>query len=185
MLPLAIPPTDADHFWKRRMTDSKTPEDDAAPDNGGGNDSGGDPEAAHPALVVNIQYVKDLSFESPTAPAGLLNAEAAPEVSIEVNVNAERLADNVYEVVLNINAKAMIEDATTFIAELAYGGVFTINNIPDDSLGAALLIECPRLLFPFARSIVADATRDGGFPPLMIHPIDFAALYRERLAAAG
>ncbi|HSV29577.1 MAG TPA: protein-export chaperone SecB [Candidatus Omnitrophota bacterium] len=140
-------------------------------------------ETALPPLVVNGQYIKDLSFEVPGAPAiyGEMSGQN-PDIPIHVDINATPLKDNVFEVVLHLKVEAKLADRPVFIAELAYGGVFTIN-VPQEHAQAMLLIECPRMLFPFARNIIADMTRDGGFPPLMIQPIDFVQLYRSRLDA--
>ncbi|HTH16963.1 MAG TPA: protein-export chaperone SecB [Magnetospirillum sp.] len=136
-------------------------------------------------LVVNGQYVKDLSFEVPGAPGIYMEMQGqAPNIPIHVDINASKLGDNSYEVVLHLKVEARLEDnRPVFIVELAYGGIFTLN-IPAEHLQPMLLIECPRLLFPFARNIIADTTRDGGFPPLMIQPIDFVQLFRARMEAA-
>ncbi len=134
-----------------------------------------------PQLQVNAQYVKDLSFEVPGAPGiyGELS-NGAPEISVRVDLAAEPLQQNVFEVVLNLAIEAKIKEQTAFIVELSYGGVFSVN-VPAEHVQPVLLIECPRLLFPFARNIVADVTRDGGFPPMMLQPIDFVTLYRNRI----
>ena len=141
------------------------------------------PEKAAPPIMVNAQYTKDLSFEAPTAP-GIFAAmqQEAPDVKIGVNVDFSEFEDNVFEVVLKIDAAATVGDETAFMLELEYGGLFTIN-AEDEVKGAILLIECPRLLFPFARNILADVSRDGGFPPLMLGPMDFASMYQQQLAA--
>ncbi len=139
-------------------------------------------EQGQPAIAVNVQFVKDLSFENPNAPQSLIQ-QTAPSVDVRVDVGARQLGPNVFEVQLTLNATAKHEDNVAFIVELTYGGVFTVN-VPQEHLSPVLLIECPRLLFPFARAIVADAVRDGGFPPLMIQPIDFVDLFRRRAAAA-
>ncbi len=142
-------------------------------------------DATQPALVVNGQYVKDLSFEVPGAPAIYNEMQGRnPEIAIHVDINASGVAENVFEVVLHLKVEASSESKAVFIAELAYGGVFTLH-VPQEHLQAMLLIECPRMLFPFARAIVADMTRDGGFPPLMIQPIDFVQLFRSRMEAAA
>ena len=140
------------------------------------------PEKAVPPIMVNAQYTKDLSFEAPTAP-GIFAAmqQEAPDVKIGVNVDFSEFEENVFEVVLKIDAAATIGDETAFLLELEYGGLFTIN-VEDEVKGAVLLIECPRLLFPFARNILADVSRDGGFPPLMLGPMDFAGMYQQQLA---
>ncbi|WP_417469277.1 protein-export chaperone SecB [Maricaulis sp.] len=134
-----------------------------------------------PQLRILAQYVKDLSFENPGAPETLRNAQA-PAIDLAIDVQARSLSDGAFEVVLNINAKASRENNdVVFISELAYGGLFQLANIADADREPFLLIECPRLLFPFARRILADATRDGGFPPLMLDPVDFAGLYRQQM----
>ncbi len=142
-------------------------------------------ESALPPLVVNGQYVKDLSFEVPGAPAIFAEMQGQnPNIPIHVDINAQQLHENTYEVSLHLKVEAKLEDGRpVFIVELVYGGIFTINVAPEH-VQAMLLIECPRMLFPFARNIIADMTRDGGFPPLMIQPIDFIQLYRARMEAA-
>lgn len=143
---------------------------------------------ANPPMVINGQYVKDLSFEVPGAPGifGEMQGQN-PSIPIHVDINADALNENTYEVVLHLKVEARLADnRPVFVAELAYGGIFTLN-VPQEHVQPMLLIECPRLLFPFARSIIADMTRDGGFPPLLIQPIDFMQLYRSRVEqeAAG
>jgi preprotein translocase subunit SecB len=135
-------------------------------------------ENAGPPIVVNVQYVKDFSFENPNAPQSLMAANGPPEVAVNVNVGARGLQPDTYEVTLSMTATAKHQETTAFICEVAYAGIFTLNGVPDEHVQPVLLIECPRLLFPFARAMVADATRDGGFPPLLIQPIDFVDLYR-------
>lgn len=143
-----------------------------------------DAEAA-PSMNILGQYLKDLSFENPNAPQSLATQEGQPEINIAVNVNARNLAPNDYEVELHLEAKASDPKAkqVVFAAELKYAGVFRLENIPEEALHPVVLVECPRMIFPFARQILADATRNGGFPPLMLDPIDFAAMYQQRLAA--
>jgi preprotein translocase subunit SecB len=136
-----------------------------------------------PRLMVQTQYIKDLSFENPRAPAGFEPGQARPEIQVRVDVRAQALGAERYEVSLQLHVDAKAGEQTTFMIELTYGGLFAMQNLPQESMQAILLVECPRLLFPFARRIIADATRDGGFPPLMIDPIDFAALYRRRQQA--
>jgi preprotein translocase subunit SecB len=151
-----------------------------------------------PPLVVNIQYVKDLSFEVPGAPAIFTQLKTSPQVNINLDVQARRVQDgqNVFEVTLVIRAEAHEQQAqgnipagstppTVFVAELSYAGVFTLNNVPDNSVEPLLLVECPRILFPFARNILAEVTRDGGFPPVLLQPIDFVALWQTRRAQAA
>ncbi len=153
--------------------------------------SGNGQEAAPPAgedtaqrLIINAQYIKDLSFENPRAPQSLAQQATAPAVDINVDVNAKPLSPDTYEVVLTINASAKVNNEALFILELVYGAVVTVRNVPRDVLPPVLLVETPRLMFPFARNIVADATRDGGFPPLMINPIDFSELLRRNATEA-
>lgn len=133
-------------------------------------------------IVINAQYIKDVSFENPRAPKSLMPSKEPPQVSVDVNVNARKLGEPTYEVALTVRAEAKMGEEVAFIAELVYGGVFTLKDLPEETLRPVLLIECPRLLFPFARRVIADITRDGGFPPLLINPIDFAELYRREFA---
>lgn len=152
----------------------------AAPDASGSN---GSTQATPPSMKILGQYVKDLSFENPDAPRSLAGQEGQPEINISVNVNAKPLADTDFEVELHLDAKAMNKDKVVFATELLYAGIFRLENIPQDALHPIVLVECPRMIFPFARQIVADVTRNGGFPPLMLDPIDFAAMYQQRIAA--
>jgi preprotein translocase subunit SecB len=142
----------------------------------------GNGTAQQQTLNILAQYVKDLSFESPGAPLSLRPRENAPGISINVNVNANPIAENDFDVVLTLSAKASEGKDVLFNAELVYGGVFRLVGFPQEHLLPLLFIECPRLLFPFARQIVAEATRNGGFPPLMIDPIDFAQMFQQRMA---
>ncbi len=159
------------------MAENETPAAGAArPD-------GADPQAQAPRLSIVAQYVKDLSFENPRAPAGIQGNER-PEIQIKVDSRGRQLEAERFEVELVINVEAKSGGEPLFVCELTYGGVFMIANVPQDAVQPVLMIECPRLLFPFARRVIADATRDGGFPPLMIDPIDFVALYRRRVAEA-
>jgi preprotein translocase subunit SecB len=135
-----------------------------------------------PQMKILGQYLKDLSFENPNAPQSLNTQANQPEISISVNVNARTLSPTDFEVELHLDAKASHNDKVVFAAELLYAGVFRLENIPQEALHPVVLIECPRMLFPFARQVLADATRNGGFPPLMLDPIDFAAMYQKRLA---
>jgi preprotein translocase subunit SecB len=137
------------------------------------------PEGAQ-QLIVNAQYIKDLSFENPRAPQSLVQQPAQPSVDINVDVKAQNLGPDVFEVILTINATARVQDDPVFLVELAYGTVVTIKNAPQEMLASLILVETPRIAFPFARSIIANATRDGGFPPLLINPIDFAELLRRQ-----
>ena len=134
-------------------------------------------------LNALVQYTKDLSFENPNAPRSLGPQEKGPNIGIQVNVNARQLAENEFEVNLVLEGTAGEGADTLFKFELDYAGVFRLKNIPADQMHPVVMIECPRLLFPFARQIIAEAVRNGGFPPLYIDPIDFQALYRQNLAA--
>ncbi|HZU89551.1 MAG TPA: protein-export chaperone SecB [Stellaceae bacterium] len=131
-------------------------------------------------LIVNAQYVKDLSFENPRAPQSLIQPSTQPQVDINVDVNARNLAPEVFEVTLTINVSARANNDPVFLVELVYGAVVTVKNASEAMLPALILVETPRIIFPFARAVIADATRDGGFPPLMINPIDFAELLRRQ-----
>ena len=135
-----------------------------------------------PQLNVLAQYVKDLSFENPNAPRSL-QQQQAPQINIQINVNAKPLTENGsdIEVELKLEGRAEVSGTVVFGFELVYAGIFRIQGVPQDNLHPVVMIECPRLLFPFAREIIATATRNGGFPPLMIDPVDFVALYRQRM----
>jgi preprotein translocase subunit SecB len=137
-----------------------------------------------PQVSILTQYIKDLSFENPNAPASLQSTEQ-PRIDVNVAVNAKRGSDNVFEVELKISAKAITGDTTAFVVELLYAGLFGLANVPEEALEPFLIIEAPRIIFPFARRIIADAVRDGGFPPLMLDPIDFASLYMAQQQAQG
>ena len=137
-----------------------------------------------PPLTVRVQYLKDMSFENPGAPATLVPT-AGPKVALSVDVNASEVKDKEYEIVLTLRAEAKREEDTVFLSEVQYAGVFGIGQeVAKEHVQLLLLIEAPRLLFPFARSILADSIREGGFPPLSIQPIDFLALFQQRVAAA-
>ena len=135
-----------------------------------------------PQLNVVAQYIKDFSFENPNAPKSLAGSSEPPQINIQINVNAAPMSDTDIEVVLMIAGKAETAGSLMFNFELAFGGVFRIRNVPQESLNAVVLIECPRLLFPFAREIIATTVRNGGFPPLLLDPVDFVALYRQKMA---
>lgn len=138
-----------------------------------------------PQISIAAQYVKDVSFESPGAPNSLRPSEDKPNIGVSVDVKAQNLGNNGYEISLRIGATAKrgtgTNEQVVFITEVEYAGVFIVNNIPPEELQPALLIFCPGLLFPYARRIVSDLTRDGGFPSLMLDPIDFARLYQQRV----
>ena len=141
--------------------------------------------AAQPSINILAQYTKDFSFENPGAPRSLQSREKAPNINISVNVNANPMSETDFDVVLTLDASAKEGDKVVFHAELSYGGLFRVQGFAQEHMLPVLFIECPRLLFPFARQIVADATRNGGFPPLMIDPVDFVSLYRQKLAEGG
>lgn len=143
----------------------------AAPEDGG---------PLPPRINIQAQYIKDFSFENPLGPDAVAAITQNPDVKVEISTNTRPLPKGGHEVTLFIRGEATTGDTTLFIAELTYGGVFILENVPEDAVAPALLIEGARMLFPFARNIVADATRDGGFPPLMINPLDFVALYRDQ-----
>jgi len=146
-----------------------------------------------PPLVVNVQYIKDLSFEVPHAPEVYATLRTQPAVNINLDVQGRALQDGqgVFEVVLSIKVEAREptqngggEGRPVFIVDLQYAGVFTISNVPQNAVEPLLLIECPRLLFPFARNVLSDVTREGGFPPVLLQPIDFVGLYQSRRGQA-
>jgi preprotein translocase subunit SecB len=137
---------------------------------------------AGPQINTLGQYVKDFSFENPNAPRSLGPQERGPNISVQVNVNAQQLAEQDFEVSLKLDGSAGDGADTLFRFELEYCGIFRVANFPADQVHPVVMIECPRILFPFARQIVADAVRNGGFPPLYLDPIDFAALYMQRMA---
>ena len=137
-----------------------------------------------PQLNVLAQYIKDFSFENPHAPRSLTPQSQGPNINIQVNVNARQLTESEFEVSLSLEGSAETGESTLFKFELEYGAVMRLRNIPVNEFQPVVMIECPRLLFPFARQIVADAVRNGGFPPLFIDPIDFAALYRQKMLEA-
>ena len=154
-------------------------ENDTQPGTGAaGADTG--QQQSPPRLSIITQYVKDLSFENPRAPSAM-QAGQRPEIQINVDTRGRHVENDRYETELQLNVNATAGGETVFVCELNYGGLFAIANMPENAVQPVLMIECPRLLFPFARRVIADATRDGGFPPLMIDPIDFLGLYRRRL----
>ncbi len=133
-------------------------------------------------LIVHTQYVKDLSFENPNAPRILMDSNTQPDVEITVNVGAQLFGENQYEVSLNLAAKATSGDTNLFLVDLTFAGLMTPEGAAPEEINPLIMIEGPRLLFPFARAIISDATRDGGFMPLNIQPIDFVAVYQHNLA---
>ncbi len=132
-------------------------------------------------ILVHAQYIKDLSFENPNAPRVLIEGPVQPDVEITVNVGAELISKDQYEVSLKIAAKATANGMTLFLVDLTYAGIVTPENATADEVSPLIMIEAPRLLCPFARAIISEATRDGGFMPLNIQPVDFVAVYHHNL----
>lgn len=135
-------------------------------------------------FTINAQYVKDLSFENPRAPHSLLQPPqgVAPELQVGVDVKAQGLAPDVYEVAMTLKIETRMQNEVMFVVELAYGAVVSLINTPQEDVSVALMVETPRLLFPYVRNIVSEVTRDGGYTPLLMSPIDFAEIYRRRIA---
>jgi len=156
------------------MAETNEPNGGAAPS--------ADEESQMPAIQIVSQYIKDLSFENPSLGVNIQR----PQIEFTVDLQARRMQENgPFEVVIKLRVTAKQEDRTLFLLELAYGGLFVLDKVPDEVLQPILLIECPRMMFPFVRRIVSDLVSDGGLPPLMIEPIDFAALYRSKMAEVG
>jgi preprotein translocase subunit SecB len=138
--------------------------------------NGSDPAAEGAQFQVLAQYIKDLSVENPNAPQ-VFQWEVQPALDVQFNLNAQKLADDVHEVAIKIEVTARSDNGVHFVVDLTYAGLFGARNLPEEALGPVLLIEAPRLLFPFARQVVSEATTNTGFPPLLLEPIDFAAAY--------
>lgn len=159
---------------------------DTSPPKDTGNAQG--PEAAvspeHPSLSIVTQYIKDLSFENPRAPLSIVEGDSEPHGEISIQVKTRVLGGDNYEVVLEFGVEAKHEDEIAFLVELAYGGVFSVRGLEGELVDRATMVDCPRMLFPFARRIIADAVRDGGFSPLLLAPVDFLKLYQQRTAPA-
>jgi preprotein translocase subunit SecB len=147
-----------------------------------GTTNGGQTTEKPPQLNVLAQYIKDFSFENPNAPHSLTSLQEQPTINMQINVRGKPIKDADYEVELKMEGKAESKTGLLFQFDLAYGGVFRIQNVPQESLHPVMMIECPRLLFPFAREIVSAAVLNGGFPPLRIDPVDFVGLYRQQMA---
>lgn len=133
----------------------------------------------NPAIGLISQYVKDLSFENPNAPASY-QWQSAPQVDVQFNIGAEGVGENLFEVVLKIDVSSKADEGTAFVIELQYAGLFGVRNVPEDQLQPFFLAEAPRILFPFARRVIADAVRDGGFAPMLLEPIDFHGLFMQQ-----
>ena len=142
-----------------------------------------------PMLQVLAQYTKDLSFENPNAPDSLRSGLEAPQININIEIGRQMLGDDSVEVTLMLKADARRGDQVAFIAELEYAGLFAFQNVNIEEIQPLIMIECPRLLFPFARQIMAEMTQNGGYPPIMLEPPDFSAMFRDemmrRAATAG
>lgn len=142
-------------------------------------------QAELPGIRILAQFVRDFSFENPRAPEALRAGAAQPQIDLGVEMNARGRDDGLFEVDLKLSARAARDDGPLFVVELLYGGVFQITGVGAEDIEPVLLIECPRYLFPFARRIIADVTAEGGFPPFMLDPIDFAGVYAARKAEEG
>ena len=136
-----------------------------------------------PSFSLVGQYIRDMSFENPGAPGSVMLGGANPNFSVGINVGVKKQAEEIYAVEITLNAKAEREKNVLFNVELIYGGVFRMKNIAESQLAPLLLVECPRLIFPFARQVLATITQQGGFPPLMMEPVDFNAIYLQNLKA--
>lgn len=136
-----------------------------------------------PQVGVIAQYIKDMSFENPNAPA-VYQWKSQPKMDVQFNIGAQAVGEGVHEVVLKIDITAQADEGTAFKLELLYAGLFALRNLPEEQMQPFLLAEAPRIIFPFARRVIADATTEGGFPPLLLDPIDFAGLYMQRAAQA-
>ena len=140
-----------------------------------------DPDS-EPQVMTIAQYIKDLSVESPSSPQAF-QWQAQPQLDVQFNINVDKFAEDIHEVVLKIEVAARSDQGVHFLIDLTYGGLYGLRNIPEEALPPFLLIEAPRLLFPFARQIIADASQNTGFPPLLLDPIDFGAAYMAQLEA--
>lgn len=161
-----------------------TPEPGAAPEGGQENKGGNGGLDENTPLAINGQYIKDFSFEAPHTPEIYNELQTdLPEIKVDIDVGADAKADNLFEVMIKCRAEARVKDQLAYLLEIEYAGLFTVN-VDAEALGPVLLIECPLILFPFVRRIIGDVTGDGGFTPLMLSPIDFAALYQQRMMQA-
>ena len=150
-------------------------QDPISPNNGSGGEDG-------PQIAVLTQYIKDLSVESPNSPA-VFQWQVQPQVDVQFNININNVSEEVHEVVLKVNVGARSDNGAHFLIDLSYAGLFGLRNLPQEAFGPFLLIEAPRLLFPFVRQVVADAVQQTGFPPLLLEPIDFGSAYMQQLDA--
>ncbi len=136
-----------------------------------------------PQLTIRGQYIKDLSFEAPKGPFSLNELKEGPKMDVNVDLEGKKVGESIYELTLKISVNALGNDETLFVTELAYGGIFQMANIAEENVQQMLFIDCAFIIFPFARRVLADVTRDGGFPPLMLEPIDFQSLFVKRVKA--
>ncbi|MEE9272002.1 MAG: protein-export chaperone SecB [Robiginitomaculum sp.] len=134
-----------------------------------------------PAMQILAQYIKDASFENPNAPNSLRSDQVAPQIGINIEIGRQMMDDDTVEVVLMLTAKAERDGKLVFLCELEYAGLFGFSNVPEEHLQPMILIECPRMLFPFARQIMAEMTQNGGYPPILLDPPDFSAMFREEM----
>lgn len=155
---------------------------EANPGDGAGTGSGNGADT-QPHAAALMQYIKDLSVESPNSPQ-CFQWQTQPQVDVQFTINADKIADDVHEVALKINVAARSEPGAHFVVELSYAGLFGIRNFPDEAMAPFLLVEAPRMLFPFARQIIADAVQNSGFPPLLLEPIDFGSAFMQQIEAA-
>jgi preprotein translocase subunit SecB len=134
-----------------------------------------------PSFVLKHQYIKDLSFENPRAPAIYSALSEPPQIEVQVNLNAQRLSPELFELTLAVNIRAISDKITVFMVDLAYAGMFEVKNLPEDHLEQAVMVQGAFLIFPYARRVISDVTRDGGFPALNLEPIDFFALHANKV----
>jgi preprotein translocase subunit SecB len=153
--------------------------------NNGGPQPADAPNSTAPQLNVLGQYVKDFSFENPNAPRSLAPSQEQPQLNVQINVGVGQLAPTDYEVTLKLEGKAETQGMVLFAFELTYCGIFRIQNIPQEHVQPMVMIECPRLMFPFAREMIATAVRNGGYAPFLLDPVDFVSLYHQRIAQAS
>lgn len=139
-------------------------------------------EDTAPTIGLISQYVKDLSFENPSSPA-VYQWQSTPQLDVQFNIGADGVGEGLFEVVLKIDVTSKSDEGTAFIVDLKYAGLFGVRNVPEDQLQPFFLAEAPRILFPFARRVIADCVRDGGFPPLLLEPIDFHGLFMQQVQA--
>ena len=147
-----------------------------------GSGSNGNGTGTEPQAATLAQYIKDLSVESPSTPQ-VFQWQEQPSLDVNFQLNVQRVSDEMHEVILKTEVKAQSSNGVHFLVDLSYGGLYTLRNFPEEAVSAFLLVEAPRLLFPFARQIVAEAIQNSGFPPLLLEPIDFAAAYMAQVQA--